>query len=70
MTLEDAYRINTDTLIRWGGHKQGRKSFMRMATCAMNEIQYAAGLHRFGHLPTQERLDGAIAELRLLERML
>lgn len=74
--LETAYRIHTDTMIRWGHNtdfsldRRGRTdSFTRMALKAVNIIQFAAGMHRFGELPTQERLDGAHAELRLLERI-
>lgn len=76
MTLETAYRIHTDTMIAWGHNtnlspiRRGRiDSFTRMALKAVNVIQFTAGMHRFGELPTQERLDAAHAELRLLEKM-
>lgn len=67
MLLEDAYRIHTDTMVRWGVHRAGTNSFTRMALIAVNRIQYVHyGIYT---LPTQEELDAAHAELRLLERM-
>jgi len=67
--LEKAYQIHTDAMIRWGAHRAGTKSFTRMALIAVNRIQYVAGMHPYGYLPTQEETDAAHAELRLLERI-
>lgn len=67
MNSTEASKIHQDTMKYWGGHRPGTDSFTRMALIAFNRIQHV----HYGNtlLPTQEDLDSAHAELRLLERI-
>jgi len=55
--LERADRIHKDTMIKWGQHVAGTKSFTRLALVAFNKIQLGIAT------------DEDIVTLRLLERI-